>query len=373
MKEPKPKKLKKYPKISVIIPAHNEEENIGMVLDSLLEVNYPRNKLEIIVVDDGSTDNTYKIAKSFDRVRVFKKERGGKAKAINFGIQKTSGDLILILDADCTLPKNSLEFMARYLNNKRTVAVVPSLEVLEPKNWLERMQKIEYVLSNFFRKILWSMSAMYIVPGATLYKGDFLKLNKFDEENPTEDLEMGLRIKYQGYEIAHATRVHVLTKVPKTIHGLLRQRVRWTWGMLYNFKKYGFLFGFKHGDLGTFVLPMLLVGVFVSFFFLIFVISLTLRDFFHWVWLSSQVGFDLNYIIATFDIAKFLEGLLDPITFLSLTLLIFGIIFYSLSTRELKEKTSLIYLIYVSVYGWLLLFFNFFATILFLIGKKPEW
>jgi cellulose synthase/poly-beta-1,6-N-acetylglucosamine synthase-like glycosyltransferase len=373
VKEPKPKKLKKYPKISVIIPAHNEEENIGMVLDSLLKVNYPRNKLEIIVVDDGSMDNTYKVAKSFDRVKVFKKERGGKSKAVNFGVKKASGDLIMVLDADCVLSKNSLELMVRYFSNKQTMAVVPSLKVLKAKNWLERMQQIEYVLSSFFRKILWSMSAMYVVPGATLYRANFLRLNKFDEGNPTEDLEMGLRIKYQGYEIAHATKAHVFTKVPETIYGLLKQRIRWTWGMLYNFKKYGFLFGFKYGDLGTFVLPMLLVGIFVSFFFLVFVISLTLRDFFHWVWLSSQVGFDLNYIIATFDVAKFFESLLDPVTFLSLTLLVFGITFYSFSIRELEEKHSPIYLIYVLVYGWLLLFFNFFATILFVVGKKPKW
>jgi cellulose synthase/poly-beta-1,6-N-acetylglucosamine synthase-like glycosyltransferase len=78
-------------------------------------------------------------------------------------------------------------------------------------------------------------------------------------------------------------------------------------------------------------------------------------------------------MITTFDIVRFLETLLDPITFLSLTLLSFGIIFYSLSIRELEEKPNPIYLIYVSIYGWLLLFFNFFATILFLISKKPKW
>jgi cellulose synthase/poly-beta-1,6-N-acetylglucosamine synthase-like glycosyltransferase len=372
-KEPKLKKIKEYPKVSIIIPAYNEEENIGIALDSLLKVNYPKDKLEIIVIDDGSTDNTYKIAKSFNKVKVFKKERGGKAKAVNFGVKRASGDLIMVLDADCVLPKNSLELMARYFNDKQTMAVVPSLKVFKAKNWLERVQQIEYVLSSFFRKILWSMSAMYVVPGATLYRANFLRLNKFDEGNPTEDLEMGLRIKYQGYEIAHATEAHVFTKVPETIFGLLKQRVRWTWGMLYNFKKYGFLFSFKYGDLGAFILPMLLAGIAISFLFITLVVSLTLRDFLHWFWLSSQIGFDLNYMITTFDIVRFLETLLDPITFLSLTLLSFGIIFYSLSIRELEEKPNPIYLIYVSIYGWLLLFFNFFATILFLIRKKPKW
>jgi cellulose synthase/poly-beta-1,6-N-acetylglucosamine synthase-like glycosyltransferase len=214
---------------------------------------------------------------------------------------------------------------------------------------------------------------MYIVPGATLYKGDFLRLNKFDEENLTEDLEMGLRIKFKGYEIAHATKVSVFTKVPETIYELFKQRVRWVWGLLYNLKKYGLIFGFKYGDLGSFVLPMILAGTFVSFFFLLFIISLFIRDFFHWFWLSSKIGFDLNYMVSTLNISKFLESLLDPITFLYLALLTLGITFYLISIRELKEKPSLIYLIYVSFYGWLLLFFNFFATVLFLIGKKPKW
>jgi hypothetical protein len=78
-------------------------------------------------------------------------------------------------------------------------------------------------------------------------------------------------------------------------------------------------------------------------------------------------------MVSTLDVSKFLESLLDPITFLYLALLTLGITFYLISIRELKEKPSLIYLIYVSFYGWLLLFFNFFATVLFLIGKKPKW
>jgi cellulose synthase/poly-beta-1,6-N-acetylglucosamine synthase-like glycosyltransferase len=366
-------RLKKYPKISVVIPAYNEEENIGRTLHSLLKVNYPRNKLEVIVIDDGSNDDTYKIAKSIKGIRVFRKKREGKAKAINFGIERSSGDFILVLDADCVITPNSLELMARYLNDKQIVAVVPSIKVLNPKNWIGKVQQIEYAISNFFRKILWSISAMYIVPGATLYKGDFLRLNKFDEENLTEDLEMGLRIKFKGYEIAHATKVSVFTKVPETIYELFKQRVRWVWGLLYNLKKYGLIFGFKYGDLGSFVLPMILAGTFVSFFFLLFIISLFIRDFFHWFWLSSKVGFDLSYMVSTLDVSKFLESLLDPITFLYLALLTLGITFYLISIRELKEKPSLIYLIYVSFYGWLLLFFNFFATVLFLIGKKPKW
>ena len=366
------KKIKKYPKISVLIPAHNEEENIIQTLDSIGKIDYPK-KLEVIVVDDGSTDNTYKVVKKYGKkVKIYRKKQGGKASAINFGISKCKGEYIFILDADCVVEKDALKKMVKYLNEK-VIAVIPSIKVLNKKNFWEKMQEIEYAIGNFSRKIIWTTSSMYMVPGAPLIKADFLKKNKFDEGNLTEDLEMGFKILSKRYEIAHATEAIVYTRVPNSFKKLMSQRIRWSYGMLYNSKKYGYLFGLKHGDLSVFVLPIVLAGIAISCFLLIYTLSSAIYSFAKSLYYSSLIGYEVTPAMIDFQLSNLSNTFLSEITYFSLILFILGLTFYFISQKNLKEKFSLHYFFYILIYGWFLIIFNSIATLYFILGKKPKW
>ena len=151
LKNPKPKKL---PTVTIVVPAYNEEKTISKTLQSLLNLNYPKNKLEIIAVDDGSTDNTYKAAKQFTSqgVKVYKKKNTGKADSLNFALKKSKGELFAALDADSFANPDCLKKMIGYFNDPKIMAVTPSLKVYKPKNMLQKIQYVEYLIGIFLRK-----------------------------------------------------------------------------------------------------------------------------------------------------------------------------------------------------------------------------
>jgi cellulose synthase/poly-beta-1,6-N-acetylglucosamine synthase-like glycosyltransferase len=365
------KKPKKLPKVSVLIPAYNEEENIKMVIESLKKCEYPKNKLEIVVVDDGSTDDTYKVAKECG-VKVFRKKRGGKAEALNLGIKKCKGDFILVLDADCYVEKNSIQKMLKYFSNEKIAAVVSSIRVYKPANILEKLQSIEYLLSNFIREIISFSSALYITPGASLYRKNVLASLKFDKNNLTEDLEMGLKLKAHGFELIFSPDAVIYTKVPRTIKSFLRQRIRWTYGLLYNFRRYPFLF-FQKNELGYFVLPTILIGtVLLSLFFLYLILNWLYNSIYS-LYLYSLIGYNFKTILLNWYYSFSFDTLFTPIFYVSAVGFIFTSLTYYLALKEAKENFSFYFLVYLLVYGMLLLVSTFFGVLFYVTKKTPSW
>jgi cellulose synthase/poly-beta-1,6-N-acetylglucosamine synthase-like glycosyltransferase len=264
---------KKLPKISVLIPAYNEEKVIVKTIMSCLNLNYPKKKLEIIVIDDGSTDKTYKEAKKIrdSRLRVFRKKNGGKGSALNYGIRRAHGEFISSLDADSFVSKGALKKMLGYFNDEKVMSVTPALNVYKPKTFMQRVQYAEYAMSIFLRKIFGIVDAQHVVPGPfSIYRKSFLnKYGLFDEHNLTEDTEMALRIQYYHYKIKNSMYASVQTVAPKNFKGLLIQRMRWYYGFTQNALRYKQLFSTKYGDLGVCVLPAAILAV-VSTAFLFF-------------------------------------------------------------------------------------------------------
>jgi len=154
-------------KISVIIPAYNEEAVIDKSIRSILNQTYP-NK-EIIVVDDGSTDRTYKIASKFTiypNVKVLTKKNEGKAKAINYGINNSSGELILVVDADSKLEKNAMQLLANYFKDPHIAAVAGSVYVANQDNLWTKLQTLEYIEGlNMVRNGQALLKLVNIIPG----------------------------------------------------------------------------------------------------------------------------------------------------------------------------------------------------------------
>ena len=127
--------LKRYPIVTVIVPVWNEEKTLGGTIESLLALDYPKDKLDILIVDDGSTDNTRQVAntyKTHPEVRVFSKTNGGKHTAVNLGISKARGEFIGCLDADSYVDKNALSRIIRCFEDSQVMAVTPAIKVHTP-------------------------------------------------------------------------------------------------------------------------------------------------------------------------------------------------------------------------------------------------
>jgi cellulose synthase/poly-beta-1,6-N-acetylglucosamine synthase-like glycosyltransferase len=263
------------PKVSVIIPAYNEEKTIQLTIDSILKSDYPKNKLDILIVDDGSLDKTYERALEYENkgVRIFKQEvNGGKGKALNRGIKESKGDFIFTMDADTIVDKKSLKTMTRYFKNPEVMSVTPAMVTREAKTIMQRIQSVEYLTGLFLRKTFAALNAIHITPGAfSAYRKSFFeKHGGYDEDNITEDLEVALRIQYHKYTIENAPEAPAYTIPPADFNSLLKQRRRWYAGLIKNTWNYKKLFGKEYGDMGMFVLPIAWIGIFFAVFLTIY-------------------------------------------------------------------------------------------------------
>jgi|GEM_PF-1135716 cellulose synthase/poly-beta-1,6-N-acetylglucosamine synthase-like glycosyltransferase len=230
-----PKGRYKGEPISIVIPCHNEEAVIGNTLRTLLKFKKRIKNLEIIVIDDASTDNTFKVASSIKdehvKIKVFKKENGGKGKseAVNFGIEKATYDIICILDADSRPHARSLEYLAPYLRGKRVAAACGVIKIRNRNvNWLTKVVSLEYNIANY---IQWkkSMIDSYVpwMPGTiTLIKKHLAKF----PPSLVEDAELSAKLIENGYVIIVDKRAVASEIAPTTLKAYLRQRIRWARG-----------------------------------------------------------------------------------------------------------------------------------------------
>ena len=289
------------PGVTVLIPAFNEEKTISITLDSILESVYPKEKLEIIVIDDGSKDKTTEIANKYRKKKVIvltKKVNAGKGSALNLGIKKSSNPIIFTMDADTTVDKNSLINMTRYFKDPTIMSVTPSIVTRDPKNLIQRVQHIEYMTGLFLRKTFAALNAIHITPGAfSAYRKSFFeKHGYYDENNVTEDLELALRIQYHKYKIENCAEAPAFTIAPNKFSHLLKQRRRWYVGLMKNVWKYKKLFRNEYGDLGFFVLPIAWISIFFSVFITVYLFIKIFIDVNKEILFYKSINFDFaNY------------------------------------------------------------------------------
>jgi len=276
-------KLKRLPKITFGIPVWNEEKTVVRTIQSLLEADYPSHLKEIIVVNDGSTDGTRKVVEKFVKahpeVVLINKENGGKASAVNDAIDRATGEFFAQIDADSRIEPNALKQVIPHFADKKVGAVISRIRVDEPKNFFQRMQRFEYVMSSMTRFIMNNFGTLTITHGAlsTFRTSTLRKVGGFvrDKENITEDFEIALRLRKNGYAIVMEPNAISYTHVPSTLRTIWRQRIRWSRGYIYNMWQYrGMVFDTRHGLLGTFQLPVNVLAVAL----LIFNVSLISYD-----------------------------------------------------------------------------------------------
>lgn len=296
---------KNLPKVTVLIPAYNEENSIARTIKSILKSDYPRNKFEVIVINDGSKDKTYEIAKKYKSkiVKVFTKKNGGKGSALNLGISKAKGEIIFTMDADTFVESYSLKNMVHYFANPKITAVTPAMMIYKPKTIWQRIQHAEYFLGVFMRKAFASVDSVYVTPGAfSAYRKEFFeKHGGYDEDNVTEDLEIALRIQYLGYSIENSPYSPAYTISPKTFRELLIQRRRWYYGHIKNIWNYRKLISRKYGDLGMFIIPVGLLSIFFALVVFLYKLGETFSKAFNEIVFLKDFGFsslsvsEINY------------------------------------------------------------------------------
>ncbi len=271
------------PRVAIAVPCFNEQEGLAATVRSLLALDYPTEKLEIIVVDDGSTDNTLAIARTFEsdpRVRVFHKENGGKHTAMNTALAHTSADLMGCLDADSIVEREALRIIVPVFSNAQVAAATPGIHVKDPENMLQHMQHVEYRLSIFNRFVLSALGSAFITPGPfSLFRATIVRaVGGWRHGHATEDMEMALRVQGAGYLIANVPGAIVYTSTPCTIRSLFRQRVRWTYGWLRNAVDYRYMFANKeYGNLGIIILPSAIISIFAGIYFFARIVFLSAR------------------------------------------------------------------------------------------------
>jgi len=260
--------VKSYPKISVIIPAYNEEKVIANTIEGLLETKYP--KKEIIFVDDGSKDKTLEIANQYkDKIKVLHKENGGKATAINYGVLYSTGEIIVIVDADTIIGRQSLkEIVKGFEINEHVAAVAGNIKVRNRTNWITKCQALEYITGiQIVRRAFDVFGSITIVPGALgAFKKSFLKeAGAYGKETIVEDFDQTIKLLKAGLITQGSSKATAYTEVPNTIRDFIAQRKRWYRGNLQVLKRHSdALTNPRFGYLQKLSLPYLFLGMIIT-------------------------------------------------------------------------------------------------------------
>ncbi len=254
-----------YPLVSVIVPAYNEEVNAIRTVNSLLGQDYP--ELEIIFVDDGSKDETFSRVsthfKNNSKVQVYTKINGGKASALNFGIEKSNGNYVVCIDADTQLKTDAITLLMKKFENKEVGAVAGNVKVGNEMNIITRWQSIEYITSqNFDRRAFDLLNCITVIPGAigAFSKDAILISGGFTTDTLAEDCDLTMRLLRNGYVVRNCTEALSFTEAPETFKQFLKQRFRWSFGVMQCFWKHrDTIFNSKYKNFGMIAMPNILI------------------------------------------------------------------------------------------------------------------
>lgn len=334
-----------YPSVTVVVPCFNEEQTVVATIESLLGLDYPMDKLKLILVNDGSTDGTLAALRSFEGrpgITVLDKVNGGKHTAVNAALEQVSTDLVGCLDADSFVSPDALKKIVPYFDDASVMAVTPSIKVHEPKNVLQYIQKTEYSWSIFLRRMLSSMGALYVTPGPfSIFRTRvFRELGGYKYAHMTEDMEMAMRMQKNRYKIVNSHGAQVYTVTPATLKGLVKQRSRWTYGFLNNAFDYRDLFfNRSYGNFGMFIMPIATLSTFTS---LVMVGNVV------WGWGTmvgrvlrrvDAVGFTWKLSSPSFDWYFINTGVLSVVVMIAVALTLL-ILFLSLRMADGKARLS---------------------------------
>lgn len=380
-------RLKSFPRVSIAIPAYNEEDTIEATLKSALKLEYPADKIEFIVVNDGSTDRTKGIAQELVKqnkeynIKLINQKNKGKGAALNTAIKSSSGKYFVCLDSDSFVEKKALKKMLPYFCDDNVAAVLPSLKVRNPGNMIQRMQWYEYIINMFYKELMARLNSVHVAPGPfSIYRKSILeKVGGFDEKgNLTEDLEMALRLQSRNYKLIQVLDTTVYTIAPSNMRALYAQRNRWYKGSIINAVRYKrMLFNRKYGDFGLIQMPTILISGIIALTLILSTIYYSIKPYFVYYNNFKHVGFDFATFIRTF---QFDFNVLDiNYTVLFVAICMIAITIYVISKSHVSVNEKIVKFGWFSFAAYLFLYFFVLATMWIGIafdlvtGKRQRW
>ncbi|UYV38279.1 glycosyltransferase [Rhodobacteraceae bacterium D3-12] len=223
------------PKVSVVIPAFNEQGRIKQCIESVLASDYPN--FDVIVVDDGSQDETFNDVLCFQRDRrvyIFAQLNQGKWAALNAAIANTKSEILVCIDADTVIDPQAIGHLARQFSNPRVGAVAGKISVANRRNLLTRLQALEYITAqNFDRRAFDLANGIFVVPGAIgAWRTQAVReAGRYRNDTLTEDADLTINVNRAGYRVTYEEKAIAFTQAPETVRQLLGQRLRWSLGM----------------------------------------------------------------------------------------------------------------------------------------------
>jgi len=372
-------KLTSYPAVTVTVPCWNEEKTIEKTVRSILELNYPKDKLTIFLVDDGSTDGTWDVIRKFANhanVKVFRKPNGGKYTVLNFGLEHMTTDFFACLDADSFVhPEALVRSMSYFEKDPATMAVAPSVTVYKPKNIIQNAQEAEYHMGVYLKKMLGFLGAIHVTPGPfTIFrKCVFTDLGPYRHGHNTEDMEIAYRMQKNHYKIEHCNDAYVYTNTPNTVRTLYKQRLRWIYGFINNTIDYkDVLFRKRYGNFALFTLPTIIVSIFSVGYIFGKIVERFVMYAYHKIIQFKTVGFEFRLHVPTLDLFYIN---IQSIIFLSIV--IYSLVLFSmLFGRKMSEGKwgfSWHMFYFFPIFSMLAPLWLFKAVYNTVLAKRPAW
>jgi len=284
------------PSVAVLIPAYNEDKVIERTVRSVLDSDYPN--LRAIVIDDGSRDRTLEVTRQAfgaeivdGRVTVLTKPNSGKAAALNFALQHVTEELFIGIDADTVIAPNAISYLVSHFKDPKVAAMAGNAKVGNRMNLWTRWQALEYITSqNFERRALNTLNAVSVVPGAigAWRTAAVRAAGGYHHDTVAEDADLTMALLEAGYLVNYEDRALAYTEAPTTAKELMRQRFRWSFGIMQAVWKHKAAMR-KGGALGWVALPNVvifqillpLVSPFIDIMFVIGAVSYFVNKYFH--------------------------------------------------------------------------------------------
>ncbi len=333
-----------FPSVTVSVPCWNEEKTLAGTLDSLLALDYPKEKIKIFVVDDGSKDTTLDIARKYaekypESISAITKENGGKHTAMNLALANCNTELFGCLDADSFVEPNTLKEIVSYFEaDKKVMAVTPCIHIKSPKTLVQRMQAVEYLLGVFIRKVYGELDAIQVTPGPfSIFKKEvFDIIGPYKKAHNTEDFEITLRMHYHHLKIVNAHKATVYTYGPDTAKGFVRQHTRWARGFLENALDYKHMFfKKKYGNFGLVTLPVAFIFTFYEVYVFFYILYLFFTNLYEKYVRLATVGF--TWGAPNFDLFYMSSTTLAFVGMVTFTLFIFVFVVASELTSDKQD------------------------------------
>jgi cellulose synthase/poly-beta-1,6-N-acetylglucosamine synthase-like glycosyltransferase len=353
-----------YPKISLVIPAHNESVSIKDTIEAALENNYT-NK-EIIIVDDHSSDDTYNLAKPYVERGLIKLLRrsgikGSRASAVNYGALYATGEIIMVTDGDTLIERNTLKEVAKYMSLPNVVAVAGNVRVLGGdkgvNNYLTKCQSYEYLISfELGRRVRTILNVLVIIPGAfsAFRKEAGKKIGLYDIDNVTEDFDLTLKLFKTSGKVEFVSNAIAWTYCPNNWRAWIRQRMRWSHGQIVTLLKHKDIITTRNKTYSF----LFLLGVYDMIFvdiILLFARTISI------VWLLLVFNQSILYVFTFVFLVYFMLELIAIVA--------------AASFSKYKEEIKYIYLtpFMIFVYRPLHAYVRLYAFVKAILGKKVEW